>query len=331
MASPYTFPCGLATLTLPTGWELVEQGAYQATFALFDGGRITVQAMVYEQPEAIAAADYEQFLWDMASADDIEQLKPALDKWWVQEGDHHLTLSTHDEAADGVLYRSRWRNLQLRRPDRMRRLDWSFEPASRADGNALAEFTDAMHGFIQKARFAEGETGLDRVAPSATLKLVNFGGIFMRTPLDWTREREHADGSGQHVIDEPEHDRWTLWVDWDALSHDEPSPGDPAKLVRDLQEGFMNLRAATPELGLDGEPVIAQDFGEHDSGEALRYTNWHRVVVCGGTVMIGHFSFVAAAEVADAPEVAAARELVRREVLRAMLVPPDWNWRRDDA
>lgn len=329
-ASPYAFRCGLATVALPADWELVEESCFQARFRLMDGGHVSLKAMCYEQPEAIARAAYEEFVWDMISREDFETLKSGLQQWWEAGDGYSVAISARDVSDDGTYYRNVWRNLSVRRPDVVRKIDWTFEPASRADGAALAEFGEALNGLVHKTRFAEGETELDRIAPSETLKLAWIGdGVLMRMPFDWKVERENPDGTGRYVVDEPDgRDRWSLWVDWEEFEKDPDTPDSAEAAAERTRQYLLELPSATSRPGPDGTPVIVTEETVDERDKLVRITTWHRVAARDQSFLMAHFTFVAGADVADVPDVASARALVGREAANAVLVPSHWTLRQ---
>jgi hypothetical protein len=278
---------------------------------------MTMEALVYDDP-GIAADGYMSLFEDLFSPEGVEDLRPKLEAWNKVRGLPVLTISAQREADDGVWYRHVWRSLDAE-PPIYRTVTWRFEPASTADGAALAAYADALHPHFQKIEFADGATDLDLVAATPELKVSSFGNaVVMRIPVEWERKRENPDGTGRDLIDEPVHDRWTLWIDWDFFVNTQANQSPPS-----LAELAPSLDGEKSErVGPHGDQVVAQHYTADDKDGPIRVVAWHRLGVRGPHIVIAHFSFVVDETKADLPELLAVRDLVSEEAMRAVLLPP---------
>jgi hypothetical protein len=321
--SPYSLPCGLVTVDLPHAWDLVDECFYEATFE-FEEGRMSLHCLSYERPDVIESGDFVELFWDFLSKKHFEEMKPFLEQWWAQADNTPVMLSDRDQADDGEWYRNVWRQIEVHRPSHVRRLTWRFGPASRADGAGLNLFTEELHVVIvPRTRFAKDLTEFDRVAPSPTLKMVPMAdSVFMRLPPNWKVERENEDGSGRRVIDEPERERWTLWLDWNQIGI--PDPPANAAAERVLTES--TARDIVPRLTTGQTDVLPGLGTDHlvrhrDAGDGLHTTTWHRVSWSRGSLFLTHTSFVVAEADAESPDISSVRDLIECEVMNAVLVP----------
>ena len=304
---------GLFRVKVPSDWKLEDDFPFHTVFRLPDGGTMTMRALVFDNPEIEPAGDYASLLLDILDQSAHADLHKLLERWIEVPGLPALTVSARTEADDGAFYRNVWRSLQSK-PPLYRTVTWEYDPASTRDGRALVRYTDALQENFHKIEFAEGVAELDLVAATPELKVASFGNcVILRMPVEWKRKRDNPDGSGRHFIDEPEHDRWTLWVDWEQFLNAD-SPGEPFKLDG-LAAGMTGqVEEAVTERG---DKVLTQHFSDDD----CQVITWHRFGRRDGHVVGAHFSLVMKEDVADHPEVVAVRELVGREALRALLIP----------
>jgi len=321
--SPYTLPCGLATVDLPHAWNLVVQGYNHAAFRC-DEGRMLIECMPYERPDLIASGNFEELFWDFLTRSNFEAMKPKLAEWWAEGGSAKVTLSDRVETTDGALHRVKWRQIAICPPHHVRQLTWRFEANESTDGHALRDFAGELHHVvIPRTQFSSNLTEFDRVGPSPTLKMVPMGdSIFIRMPPQWKIKRENPDGSGRRFVDEPELGRWTLWFDWNQLSNPNPPRDDieVRKVIDDaVQLIFETLSDGTKEIraGLGTDRIVVQ----HVSGDGLQTMNWNRVSVVDGSLFFVHLSLDVVESKAGDPDVAGVRDLIERELINAVLVP----------
>jgi hypothetical protein len=310
----------LFRVAIPTDWVLEDDFPFHTVFRLPDGGTMTMNAIVYDNPEIERSGDYASLMADIIDASEQENLRKLIETWSKVPNLPVLTMSAQKQADDGAWFRNVWRSLDAR-PPIYRTVTWEFEPASYADGAALAQYADALHSNFQHIHFAEGLTDLDLVAATPELKVSSFGNaLVMRIPVEWERKRQKPDGTGRHLIDEPVHDRWTLWVDWDFFFNtaEKKAPVVTAGLLAGL------TGEATETVAAQGDQVIVQHYTAEDKDGPIRVVAWHRLGLRGLHIVIAHFSFVVDETKADLPELLAVRDLVGREAMRAVLIarPP---------
>jgi hypothetical protein len=307
---------GLFRVAIPVDWVVEDDFPFRTVFRLPDGGTVTMEAIVREDPALAARDDYASLFEDIVEADARPRLREAMKLWSATPDRPSITTSAHGAADDGRFFRNVWRSLDAAAP-RYRLVTWRYEPGSTADGTALARYADALHDRFTNIAFADGETPLDLVAPTPELELSYFGnGIAMRLPIGWTRKRENDDGTGRHVIDEPVHDRWSLWVDWEYFLN--PGGDEPNLALAGLVAGLRGEKSETKAA--QGDTVIEQRFTAEEDDGPIRVVAWHRFGLRGSNIVAAHFSFVVDARVAELPELVAVRDLVGREALRAAVM-----------
>ena len=329
MAAPLTPPrifseivlaCGMFQVAVPSDWELEDDHPLETIFVLPDGGKMRVTTLVIDEPRRMANNDYVDLLTELLAKEEADRIAPSFDEWRKLPGPPKLTMSARREAKDGNIYRHVWRSLHVR-DGLIRIVTWYFEPASEDDGAALAAYADALHAQFQRTDFADETTELDLIPVTPELKVVPFGGsVIMRMPAEWQRKRKNPDGTGRRLVDEPVHDRWTLWVDWDLFANNEDEP-EAAKL-RALEK-FAEGKAKAFEAGPHNDKVIVREDTTEDKDGPIRVTAWHRFAVRGPHIVLAHFSLVVDATKADLPELLAVRDLVGREAMNAVLLPPE--------
>lgn len=322
--SPYTLPCGLATVDLPHAWNLVEQGYNHAALSC-DEGRMSIECMPYERPDVIASGNFKELFWDFLSEKYFEQYKPALAEWWADGANQKVTLSDRVETRDGALERVAWRQMAICPPHHVRQLTWRFERNLRTDAYALRDFAAELHRVvIPRTRFTVNLTVFDRVAPSPTLKMVPMGdSIFIRMPPQWKVKRENEDGTGRRLVDEPELDRWTLWFDWNQLTNDGNPPRDEDE-IRPLIDDAVQLMQETQQRGTNevkSGPGMDRIVVQHITEQGLVTTNWNRVSIVDGNLFFVQLSFNVVENRAEDPDIPAIRDLIERELINAVLVP----------
>jgi hypothetical protein len=310
--SEVSLALGLFRVKLPRDWVLEDDFPFHTIFRLPDGGTMTMRALVYEDPEIERTGDYASYLLDILDESEHDALHKMLERWIEVPGLPVLTISARAQADDGAWYRNVWRSMQAR-PPLYRTVTWEYAPASTRDGRSLVRTADALHENFQRIEFVDGSADLDLVAATPELKVASFGNIvILRIPIEWQRKRENDDGTGRHCIDEPVHDRWTLWVDWDQFINGD-RPGRPFNT-----DGLTTMKGFTGQFVTDrGDKVYTASTATDDN----RILYWHRFGSRGGHVVAAHFSLVMDKREADHPEMVAVRELVAREVLRALLIP----------
>jgi hypothetical protein len=314
--SEISLALGLFRVKVPSDWTLEDDFPFNTIFRLPDGGTMTMRALVYDNPEIEPAGDYASLLLDVLDESEHDALHKMLEQWIEVPGLPVLTISARAQADDGAWYRNVWRSMQAR-PPLYHLVTWEYAPASTRDGRALVRYADALHENFQQIEFADGAAELDLVAATPELKVASFGNcVILRIPIEWKRSRENDDGTGRHCIDEPELDRWTLWIDWEQFL-DADRPGRPFNL-----EGLASaLEGVNGEFVIEGgDKVITQQF-MGDDDPPLRVTGWHRFGRRGSHVVGAHFSLGMDEDMADRPEMVAVRDLVGREALRALLIP----------
>jgi hypothetical protein len=148
-----------------------------------------------------------------------------------------------------------------------------------------------------------------------------MGRVIADAPAAWTASR---DADGGWAIIEPRRARWTLRIDSEQL----PAPPRDAtlrveRIAEALRARLLDRYGGTIEVSdLDiAEKVMVHDYATIEGGAALAVRGWHRVALGDSAVVIAHFSHETARDLADEPEIRAARAMTERMVLGAELNP----------
>jgi hypothetical protein len=148
-----------------------------------------------------------------------------------------------------------------------------------------------------------------------------MGRVIADAPAGWTASRD-ADGGWEIV--EPGRARWTLRIDSEQL----PAPTYDAtlrveRIAEALRARLLDRYGGTIEMSdFDiAEKVMVHDYDTVEDGAALEVRGWHRVALGDSAVVIAHFSHETARDLADDPEIRAARAMAERMVTSAELNP----------
>ncbi|MPY68883.1 MAG: hypothetical protein GEU92_02225 [Alphaproteobacteria bacterium] len=186
----------------------------------------------------------------------------------------------------------------------------------------------SMRTLVAETDWESEPTKFDRVAPADGLKLLPLrGGIYLRVPESWVRERENEDGTGRDVFNEPGRDRWTLWVDFIAYGVGDSEAVDIEQAAHDLFEA-QKAGSDASEAAFDamedrpGEAMFALVSRSEEDGESLRRTFWLKMARTDVGVTVATFNWIVPVQYLEDEDMPALSALVEREIRNALVVAP---------
>jgi hypothetical protein len=331
---------GTVSLILPKHWELLRENYESARFAIpeLPGATLMIEINVFDDPTSIAANDLLGYINDPGFpplADDaLDHVRDANGEPDFEKLTLRLDGTTRgaDDSGDRRNVEV-WQKLGLHRPNFIRVLSVQLRiPESTAGSVAAREAEDVVDHLLKFVRFADHETPADRVAASVDFRRDTlWDTIAFRVPGDWPEaEWDNEDGAGMYVYDDKQADRWTLWIDFDAYRRKrDETLFDVGQFAAGLAGGMKRSRRDLIEATHDPMPDRANEavakvvYNSVENGEKLRHISWHKVMVRGATVIVGHFTLVVREAIHDDPDIVALTTLLERECGNAVLVDRD--------
>ena len=319
---------GTASLILPRRWVPTAELFREARFAIPDleGATFSVALMIYNDPVAIRSNALESYAYhpefppleqDAKGVPDFEQM--------TVRASGTITAAEGDKRQAFRL----WRKLNLHRPNMIRVIEAQLQvPECAAHSEAAEELRATINHLLKFTRFADHETGADRVAPSEGMKSITlWDTVHMHLPADWRGKRK----GGFYAYDHETDDRWTLWIGYNVFK----TPGSAidaktigAEMAADAKEKPARHRGPTnitfdPMSDRPDEAMIIQVYESVEGGETLHHTVWDRIVRQGEKMIFGHFAWVVVAARRDEPDMQALSAMIEREVRDAILFDGD--------
>lgn len=327
---------GAARILVPKHWSVESRDLAEVTFAVAEiaGATFSVGLTCFEDPETIRANALDSYLNHPAapplSEDSVDSVrdgdgKPDYGRLTVHFGCTELGETGGPEVTAEI---DIWRRVHVAPPDHVRVAEFRFRTPMDTDADFRRMLLASLRALVAETDWAPELTKFDRIAPAEGLKLVPLrGGIHLRVPESWVRERENEDGTGRDVFNEPGRDRWTLWVDFVAYGVGDSEAVDIEQAARDLfqtQKADSNASEATFDTMEDrpGEAMFALVSRSEEDGESLHRTFWLKMARTDVGVTLAIFNWIVPVQHLEDEDMPALSALLEREIRNALVVAP---------
>lgn len=312
---------GVLSMAFPASWRggVTEFDEAHYKCAIDERLGLSVVVECFEVPEDIRNNRIDSFLFEKGMPRPEITAETDITAWTVR-----YTRAFHDRP----LHERVWRRAHVASADHLRVATWTLSvPITDREDETADRISDFLDEIVEMARFAESVLPADRIAPSRMLKRTALWDVvLMRIPVEWTRERQHPDGTGMYCIHEEGAESGTLWVDYDVFRV--PDPGMVPTAVREWAQASASESEDTGEMQAplceeheDGY-LVRRFFRSEEDGEGLRHYSWHRFVAREREMMAVHFTLVFLDRLADVPEFIDRLALFDREIRNAILLFP---------
>jgi hypothetical protein len=327
---------GAARILVPKHWSVESHDLAEATFAVAEiaGATFSVGLSCFEDPEAVRANALDSYLNHAAapplSQDSVDSVrdgdgKPDYEQLIVHYGCTEVGAPGEPEVTAEI---DIWRCIHVAPPDHIRVAEFRFRTPMDTDPDFRRVLLASLRALVAETDWAPEPTKFDRVAPAEGLKLLPLrGGIYLRVPESWVRERENEDGTGRDVFNEPGRDRWTLWVDFVAYGVGDSEAVDIEQAARDLFE-TQKAGSEASEAAFDamedrpGEAMFALVSHSEEDGESLRRTFRLKMARTDVGVTLAIFNWIVPVQNLEDEDMPALSALVEREIRNALVIAP---------
>ncbi len=321
---------GTLGVRIAAGWRVSQQGF--ATATLFPDGiehaALQIEVASYEDPNAVSAEDYSDFLDDEAQQLCAES---------GLSGATGLIIKGSWVDQENGSHRQIWRLLKSLFPDHVRMATFTLSvPLTQVAAPATERLADEVEAMVQRAAFARSLTALDQVAPTRDMKRVSLWNmIHMRVPAEWRFIREDGDGTGMYrgePEDEAERGREAFWVNFDEFRRQNEADADETTdhrtLITELTTRISSeLKASNREAEVeflgDCDGLLSYQYEQDSDGEQLRVYRWFRFAAVHDAMIMGIFSFVAAENDDDGAKLGDRAAMLGREIRNAVFGSPE--------